>query len=64
MATKLVARFGVYRFRATLHVALVYENRVAHATRWLTILRERDIPVTFSLPPSGYIVSLCHVLQI
>ena len=39
---------------ATRLAAPLYVNCVAHATSRLTILRERDIPVTFSLPPSGY----------
>ena len=41
-------------FRVTRLAAPLYINCVAHATSRLTILRERDIPVTFSLPPSGY----------
>ena len=44
---------GVY-FNRLWYVAPVYVNRVAQETRRLTILRERDIPGTFSLPPSGY----------
>ncbi len=44
---------GLY-FNRLWYVAPVYVNRVAQETRRLTILRERDIPGTFSLPPSGY----------
>ena len=54
-ATYHVARnYKSQRQRTTRLVAPVYVNRVALATRRLTILRERGIPGTFSLPPSGY----------
>ncbi len=48
-----VARPSVLSVSSVVKISLcpVYVNRVAHATRRLTILRERGIPVAFSLPP-------------
>ena len=42
----------------------VYVNRVAQASRRFAILRERDIPVDFSLSPSGSVSAVAQIRRL